>query len=76
MVLLITAQELHPKGDALVPLPRQEADVSAVERRLEDVLLVDVVVAVAREDLERRRKPTQITNTASLKLKTPTEVLT
>jgi len=56
--LLVTAQQLHPQRDALVPLPRQDADVAAVERRLQEVLLVDVVVDVAREDLqgEQRRR--------------------
>lgn len=57
MVLLIAAQKFHSKGDVLVPLPRQEAHVSAVERRLEDVLLVNVVVTVAWEDLDRGRNP-------------------
>lgn len=50
--LLVTAQQLHSQGDAPVPSPRQDADESGVERRLEQVLLVDIVVAVAREDLE------------------------
>lgn len=53
VVLLITAQEFHSKGDALVPLPRQEAHVSAVERGLEEVLLVNIVVAVTWEDLDK-----------------------
>lgn len=51
MELLVTAQKLNSQGDALVPLPRQDADISAVERRLKDVLFVNVVVAVAWEDL-------------------------
>lgn len=55
-MLLVTAQQLHPKGDALVPLPGQDADVAAVERRLEDVLLVNVVVAVASKDLGRQKQ--------------------
>lgn len=55
-MLLVTAQQLHPKGDALVPLPRQDADVAAVERRLKDVLLVNVVVAVASKDLGRQKQ--------------------
>lgn len=50
-MLLVTAQKLHTKGDPLVPFPRQDAHVSAVERRLEDVLLVNVVVTVTRKDL-------------------------
>lgn len=53
-VLLVTAQKLHPKGDPLMPFPRQDAHVSAVERRLKEVLLVNVVVTVARKDLERK----------------------
>lgn len=57
VVLLVTAQELHPHGDALVPLPGKDADEPAVDRRLEDVLFVNVVVAVARENLRRRQKP-------------------
>lgn len=52
-MLLVAAQKLHSQGDALVPLPRQDADVSAVERGLKDVLFVNVVVAVALEDLDR-----------------------
>lgn len=57
MVLLITPQKFHSKGDALVPLPRQEADISAVERGLEEVLLVNVVVAVTWEDLDKGQTP-------------------
>lgn len=34
-----------------MPLPRQDADISSVERGLEDVLFVNVVVAVAWKDL-------------------------
>lgn len=56
-MLLVTAQELHSQGDALVPLPRQNADISGVKRRLKDVLFVDVVVAVAWEDLDREQQP-------------------
>lgn len=52
--LLVAAEELHPQGDALVPLPRQDADVASVERRLEDVLPVNVVVAVSWKDLQVR----------------------
>lgn len=50
--LLIAAQQLHSQGDALVPRPRQDADQSGIEGRLEHILFVDVVVAVTREDLE------------------------
>lgn len=59
--LLVTAQKLHSQGDALVPLPRQDADISAVEGGLKDVLFVNVVVAVAWEDLDRERHPIKIT---------------
>lgn len=55
--LLVTAQKLHSQGDALVPLPRQDAHVAAVERRLKYVRFVNVVVAVAREDLHREEEP-------------------
>lgn len=54
--LLVTAKKLHSQGDALVPLPRQDADEAGVERRLEDILFVNVVVAVAGEDLSRRER--------------------
>lgn len=50
--LLITAQKLHSQGDVVMPLPRQDPDISAVERRLKDVLFVNIVVAVARENLK------------------------
>lgn len=53
--LLVTAQKLHSQGDVVMPLPRQDADVSGVERRLKDVLFVNVVVAVAWENLKRRQ---------------------
>lgn len=49
--LLVTAQKLHSQGDVVMPLPRQDADVLGVERRLKDVLFVNVVVAVAWENL-------------------------
>lgn len=62
--LLVAAEELHPYGDALVPLPRQDADVASVERRLEDVLPVNVVVAVSWKDLQVRteRQKTRVTD--------------
>ena len=47
--LLITAQQLHSQGDALVPLPWQNANVSGVERRLKDVLFVNVVVTILKQ---------------------------
>ena len=50
--LLITAQQLHSQGDALVPCPREHADESGVERWLKYIFFVDIVVAVAWEDLE------------------------
>lgn len=49
--LLITAQKLHSQGDALVPLPGKDADISAIEGWFKDVLFVNVVVAVSWEDL-------------------------
>lgn len=52
--LLAAAQQLQPQRDSLVPLPGQQADVAGEERRLEDVCLVDIVVAVSREDLRTR----------------------
>lgn len=55
--LLIAAEELDSQSDAFVPLPWQDAHVSAVQRRLEDVLLVNIVVAVPQEDLEREEQP-------------------
>lgn len=62
--LLVAAEELHPQGNALVPLPRQDADVASVERRLEDVLPVNVVVAVSWKDLQVRaeRQKTRVTD--------------
>lgn len=54
-MLLVTAQKLHSQGDVVMPLPRQDADISGVERRLKDVLFVNVVVAVAWENLKRRK---------------------
>lgn len=56
VALLITTQKLHAQSDALVPLPRQDAHVSAVERRLKNVLFVNIVVRVTGEDLHRRRR--------------------
>lgn len=50
--LLVASQQLHSQGDAPVPRPRQDADESGIKRRLEQVLLVDIVIAVAGEDLE------------------------
>lgn len=67
--LLVTAEKLDSQSDAFVPLPRQDADVSAVERRLEDVLFVNVVVAVSREDLDGEEQPIRTTHiTAAVSL--------
>lgn len=52
--LLAAAQQLQPQRDSLVPLPGQQADVAGKEWRLKDVCLVDVVVAISREDLQTR----------------------
>lgn len=51
-VLLVTAQELHSQGDALVPLPWQDSNISPIERWFKDVLSVNVVIAVTWEDLD------------------------
>lgn len=59
-VLLITAQKLNSQGDALLPLPRQDTDKAGVERRLKDVVFVDVVIAVAWKDLERGQQPIRV----------------
>lgn len=52
-VLVIAAQQLHAQSDALVPLPGDDSDVPGVERRLEQILLVGVVVDVTWEKLQR-----------------------
>lgn len=52
-LLIVAAQQLHAQSDALVPLPGHHADVPGVERRLEEVLLVGVVVHVALEELQK-----------------------
>lgn len=51
--LLITAEQLNSQRDAPVPLPWQNSDVPSVDRRIKDVLLVDVVVTVSKENLTR-----------------------
>lgn len=50
-----------------MPLPRQDADVASVERWLEDVLPVNVVVAVSWKDLQVRteRQKTRVTDSLS-----------
>lgn len=50
--LFITTQQLHAQRDAPMPLPREDANISGVDRRIEDVLLVDVIVAVSRKNLK------------------------
>lgn len=70
-MLLVTAKELHAQGDALVPLPRQDADISPIERWLKDVLFVNVVVAVTWKDLDTEQQPIKSTQIiAAVKLKT------
>lgn len=53
--LVVAAQQLHAQSDALVPLPGENAHVPGVERGLDDVLLVGVVVDVALEKLQRNK---------------------
>lgn len=53
--LFITAQQLHAQRDAPMPLPREDANISGVDRRIEDVLLVDVIVAVSRKNLKEKK---------------------
>ncbi len=50
--LVITAQQLHAQSDALVPLPGDDSDVSSIERRLKQILLMGVVVDVSLEKLQ------------------------
>lgn len=61
VVLLVTAKKLDSQGDAIVPLPRQDANVAAVERGIKDVVFVNVVVAVAWKDLDREQQPVNAT---------------
>lgn len=56
MELFITAQQLHAQRDAPVPLPREDADVSSVDGRIKDVLLVDVIVAVSWKNLTKGKR--------------------
>lgn len=58
-VLVIAAQQLHAQSDALVPLPGDDSDVPGVERRLEQILLVGVVVDVTLEKLQRNERTVQ-----------------
>lgn len=48
----LTAQQLHAKGDAVVPRYGQDAHKASQEGRLKHVLLVGIIVQVAGEDLE------------------------
>lgn len=50
--LPLTAQQLHTKGDAIVPSYGQDAHEAGQEGRLKHVLLVGIIVQVAGEDLE------------------------
>lgn len=50
-VLSCTAQQLGPQGDAAVPRPGQDAHVPRVDRWIDDVLAVRVVVEVPLEHL-------------------------
>lgn len=56
MELFVTAQQLHAQSDAAVPLPREDADVASVDRRIKDVLLVDVIVAISWKNLTMKKK--------------------
>lgn len=51
----LTAQQLQAQGDAVVPGYRQDTHIASQDGRLEQVLLVGMVVPVAREDLEAER---------------------
>lgn len=46
------AQQLGPQGDAAVPRPGQDAHVPRVDRRVDDVLAVSVVVEIPLENLQ------------------------
>lgn len=59
-MLLAAAQQLQPQRDSPVPLPGKQADVASEERRLKHVCLVDVVVAVSREDLHTHKRQRDI----------------
>lgn len=54
--LILAAQQLHSQCDALMPLPREHADKSGIERRVKYVLFVHIVITVAREDLQVERR--------------------
>lgn len=54
--LFIAAQQFHTQRDAPMPLPREDAKVSSVDWRIKDVLLVDIVIAVSRKNLKRKKK--------------------
>lgn len=49
--LPLAAQQLHTKGDAIVPSYGQDAHEASQEGHLKHVLLVGIIVQVAREDL-------------------------
>lgn len=51
-VLRCAAQQLRPQGDPAVPRPREDADVPGVDRRVDDVLTVCVVVKISLEHLK------------------------
>lgn len=50
-VLRCAAQQLRPQGDPAVPRPREDADVPGINRRVDDVLTVRVVVEIPLEHL-------------------------
>lgn len=51
---VVAAQQLHAKGDPLVPLPGDHSHVSGIERGLKQILLMAVVVHVALEKLQNK----------------------
>lgn len=54
--LFIAAQQFHTQRDAPMPLPREDTEVSSIDWRIKDVLLVDVVIAVSRKNLKGKKK--------------------
>lgn len=51
-VLRCAAQQLRPQGDPAVPRPGEDADVSGIDRGVDDVLTVRVIVEISLEHLE------------------------
>jgi len=55
-VLLRAAQQLWPQGDPAIPRPRDDADVPGVDRRVNDILPVCVIVKISLENLEGKQQ--------------------